>query len=63
MTLAVIYVLADVARSKRWKTLGLGLLLGIAILIPLTIVQTMWINANPETVDKLFSGSLMPPGQ
>ncbi len=62
MTLAVIYVLVDVARNKRWKALGLGVLLGIAILIPLTVVQTMWINANPEMVEKLFSGTLMPPG-
>ena len=63
MTLAVIYVLVDVARNKRWKALGLGVLLGIAILIPLTVVQTMWINANPEMVEKLFSGNLTLPVQ
>ena len=60
MTLAVIYVVADVIRNRRWRALGWGVLLGIVILIPLTIVQTMWINANPEIVEKLFSGSLMP---
>jgi hypothetical protein len=63
MTLAVVHVAVDVVRRRRWKALGLGLLLGMAILIPLTIVQTMWINAHPEMVEKLFSGSLMPPGQ
>jgi hypothetical protein len=63
MTLAVIYVSVDVARNKRWKALGLGVLLGIAILIPLTVVQTMWINANPEMVEKLFSGNLTLPVQ
>ena len=63
MTLAVFYVMVDVGRSRRWKTLGWGLALGIAILIPLTIVQTMWINANPGLVEKLFSGNLMPPSQ
>jgi hypothetical protein len=55
--------MVDVGRSRRWKTLGWGLALGIAILIPLTIVQTMWINANPGLVEKLFSGNLMPPSQ
>jgi hypothetical protein len=63
MTLAVVHVAVDVVRRRRWKALGLGLLLGMAILIPLTIVQTMWINAHPEMVEKLFSGSLMPPEQ
>ena len=63
MTLAVVHVVADVVRHRRWKALGLGLLLGMAILIPLTIVQTMWINANPELVEKLFSSNLMPPSQ
>ena len=63
MTLAVIYVVVDVIRNRRWKTLGLGLLLGIVILFPLETVQTMWIIANPEMAEKLFSGNLMPPGQ
>jgi hypothetical protein len=62
MTLAVIYVVVEVIRNRRWKTLGLGLLLGIAILFPLEIVQTKWIIANPGLVEKLFSGNLMPPG-
>jgi len=63
MTLAVIYVVVDVIRNRRWKTLSLGLLLGIAILFPLETVQTKWIIANPEMAQKLFSGNLMPPGQ
>jgi hypothetical protein len=63
MTLAVIYVVVDVIRNRRWKTLGLGLLLGIVILFPLETVQTMWFIGNPEMAEKLFSGNLMPPGQ
>lgn len=63
MTLAVIYVVVDVVRHRRWKALGLGLLLGIVILFPLETIQTMWLVANPEIAPKLFSGNLMPPGQ
>jgi hypothetical protein len=63
MTLAVIYVVVEVIRNRRWKTLGLGLLLGIVILFPLETVQTMWFIANPEMVEKLFSGNLTLPGQ
>ena len=63
MTLAVIYVVVDVIRNRRWKTLSLGLLLGIVILFPLETVQTLWLVANPGMADKLFSGNLMPPGQ
>ena len=63
MTLAVIYVVADVIHNRRWKMLSLGLLLGIVILFPLETVQTMWLVGNPEMAGKLFSGSLMPPGQ
>ncbi len=63
MTLAVIYEFVDVIRHRRWKALGLGLLLGIVILFPLETVQTMWLVAHPEMAAKLFSGNLMPPGQ
>jgi hypothetical protein len=63
MTLAVIYVVADIIRHRRWKTLILGQLLGMAILFPLEIAQTMWIVAHPETTAKLFSGNLTLPGQ
>ncbi len=63
MTLAVVYVVVEVIRNRRWKTLGLGLSLGIAILFPLETVQTKWIIANSEMAQKLFSGNLMPPGQ
>ena len=63
MTLAVIYVVVDVIRHRRWKTLGLGLLLGIVILFPLETVQNLWIVAHSEMAEKLFSGNLMLPGQ
>jgi hypothetical protein len=57
MTLAVIYTVVHVVRGKRWRTLGLGVLLGLAILIPLTIVQTRWLNAHPKMLEMLFSGN------
>jgi hypothetical protein len=63
MTLAVIYIVVDVIRNRRWKTLSLGLLLGIVILFPLETVQTMWFIGNPKMAEKLFSGNLMPPGR
>ena len=63
MTLAVVYVTADVIRNRRWKALRWGLLLAIVLLIPLTIVQKMWVDANPEMAEELFSGTLTLPGQ
>jgi hypothetical protein len=63
MTLAVIYVLVHVVRNRAWRTLGLGLALGVAILIPLTVVQTWWFNAHPEMLQMLFSGDWSFPGQ
>jgi len=63
MTLAVFYVIVDVVRNQRWKSLGLGVLLGFSILIPLEIVQGTWFNAHPDLMEKLFSGTLLPPGQ
>jgi hypothetical protein len=63
MTLAVIYVLADVVRNQRWKAMGLGLALGVVILSLLVTVQDFWLMAHPEMAAKLFSGNLMPPGQ
>ena len=63
MTLAVIYAVFHVVRGRRWRALGLGVLLGLAILIPLLIVQTRWLNAHPEMVEMLFSGDWVLPGQ
>ena len=63
MTLAVIYTVVHVVRGKRWKTLGLGVLLGLAVLIPLMIVQTRWFNAHPGVAEMLFSGNWDLPGQ
>lgn len=63
MTLAVIYVMAYVVRSRKWKTLGLGLVLGLAILIPFMVAQTRWFNAHPEMLEMLFSGDWSLPGR
>ena len=63
MTLAVIYTIVHMVRGRRWRVLGLGVLLGLAILIPLTIVQTYWLNAHPEMMEMLFSGNWEMPNQ
>jgi hypothetical protein len=60
MMLAVIYVAVDIVRHRQWKALGFGVGLGIAILIPLNIVQNMWFDARPGLLDKLFSGNFQP---
>ena len=56
MTLAVVYVMLYVLRNRAWRTLGLGLALGVAILIPFMVAQTWWFNAHPEMLEMLFSG-------
>jgi hypothetical protein len=63
MTLAVIYTAIRVVRGRRWRALGLGVLLGLAALISLIIVQTGWFNAHPEMAEMLFSGDWDLPGQ
>jgi hypothetical protein len=63
MTLAVIYVGITIVRHRKWKALGLGLALGVAILIPLTIVQGQWFAAHPEMMEMLFAGEWGPVGQ
>jgi hypothetical protein len=60
MTLAVIYVLVEAIRNRRWKSLGWGVAVGVAILIPLIIVQYAWFGAHPGLMEQLFSGSLYP---
>jgi uncharacterized membrane protein len=56
MTIAVIYTLIDLLRNRRWKSLGLGLLLGTAILIPYLIAQERWFAVRPGALENLFSG-------
>jgi hypothetical protein len=63
MTLSVIYTTVHMVRGRRWRALGLGVLLGLAILIPLMIVQTGWLNAHPEMMEMLFSGNWEMPSQ
>lgn len=63
MTLAVIYTVVHVVRGRSWKTLGLGVLLGLAIFIPLMIVQTRWLSTHPGVTEMLFSGNWEIPGQ
>ena len=56
MTVAVLYTLIEVIRNRRWKSLGLGVLLGFAFLIPYMIAQEHWFAARPGVLEKLFSG-------
>ncbi len=63
MTLAVIYVLMWVIRARAWRTLVLGLALGLAILIPFMVVQNWWFGAHPELLEMLFSGDWSLPGR
>ncbi|MBN1992968.1 MAG: hypothetical protein JW953_09705 [Anaerolineae bacterium] len=57
MTLAVIHLIVNLVRQRLWKTLLLGLAWGLAILIPLMMVQGAWLNAHPGIVEQLFSGN------
>jgi hypothetical protein len=63
MTLAVIYVIVHVVRSKNWWALGWGMALGLAVLIPMMIAQGWWFDAHPEMLEMLFSGDWGPAGQ
>jgi len=63
MTLAVIYTVVRVVRGKKWRMLGLGVLLGLAIFIPLMIIQTRWLSTHPGVAEMLFSGNWEIPGQ
>jgi hypothetical protein len=60
MTAAVIYVLVKVLRknSRPVCSLLVGVGVGVAILVPLTLIQTAWFAAHPGLLEQLFSGSL-----
>ncbi len=58
MTLAVIYVLVDAVRHRRWKALGMGVALGLVILLPLMIAQNAWFEAHPGMLEQLFRGGM-----
>jgi hypothetical protein len=57
MTLAVIYVLVDIIRNKRWRTLVLGLVLGLVIVTALGFAQQAWFTAHPGALEMLFGGT------
>ncbi len=63
MTLAIVYVMLYIVRHKEWKTLGLGLALGLAILVPFIVLQTWWFNTHAEMLEMLFSGDWSFPGR
>lgn len=57
MTLAVLDTLVEALRHRRWKALGAGLLLGLALHLPYRLAQTAWFNAQPGLMEKFFSGN------
>jgi hypothetical protein len=57
MTLAVALVAVDVVRNRRWRDLAVGTALGVAILVPLTLLQGWWFEAHPGLLEQLFSGA------
>jgi hypothetical protein len=58
MTLAVIYTVVEVIRSRAWKSSLQGAVLAVVLLVPFTIVQENWVQAHPELIEKLFQGTL-----
>jgi hypothetical protein len=62
MTLAVAYALFDILRRRDWASLAFGLLAGLAILVPLMLVQNAWLKARPGLLEQLFQGALTPTG-
>ena len=62
MTLAVLYTLVWVARARAWRALALGLVLGLAILVPFVIAQARWFETHPRMLEMLFSGDWTLPG-
>lgn len=63
MVLGGVYVVAAVLRARAWRALGIGLLVGIAVLVPYTIVQHMWSEAHPELLRRYLSGELLQAAQ
>jgi hypothetical protein len=62
MTLAVLYVARDVLRGRRFRSLGLGTALGLAVLLPYMLAQYLYFEAHPGLLE-LFAGSFGAPGE
>jgi hypothetical protein len=63
MTAGVLYTAWRVIGERRWRALALGAALGLAALIPFTLIQGAWFKARPGLLESLFSGEYGPPGQ
>jgi hypothetical protein len=62
MTLAVLYVIADVVSGRRFAALGRGAGLGLALLVPYMVAQHLYFGAHPGLLEQLFSGSFTVAG-
>jgi len=58
MVLAGVYVVVEAVRARARRTLMVGALLGLAILMPYAIAQRAWSAANEEFLQRYFSGEL-----
>jgi hypothetical protein len=63
MTLAVVYVGWDVVRHRRFRALGRGVGLGLALLVPYMLAQHLYFEAHPGLLEQLFAGSFGSPGE
>jgi len=63
MTLAVLYVAWDVLRARRFRALGLGIALGLAVLVPYMLAQHAYFEAHPGLLEQLFAGSFGAPSE
>jgi hypothetical protein len=61
MTLAVLYVAADVVGSRRYRALGIGTAVGLAVLVPYMLAQHAYFEAHPGLLEQLFAGSFGAP--
>ena len=61
MTFACIYFLYRVIGEQRWKSLLIGLIIGVIIVAVYSVIQIEWFNNHPGILEKLFSGDLTIP--
>jgi hypothetical protein len=61
MTAAAAWTLAECIRHRRWKSLGIGLAVGVFSLAPFMAAQGAWFKAHPGLLQRLFEGRYSSP--